>query len=73
MPMSTTERIEWERKPSARPPDVNLDKLRSCGWDFYMTGPNEWQWLKFDDQFCTAVQGDATWVRDVRACEEPAS
>lgn len=52
-------------------PEVNVDKLRACGWDFYMSGPNEWQWMKFARWgVCVAVQGDDAWRADVERCTE---
>lgn len=41
-------------------------ELMSMGWGFYQTGPNEGEWLKFDEtgDKVTARSGDATWRDD---------
>lgn len=47
---------------------IDLKALEAMGWEFMQNGPNEWQWMKFDnDGACVAVQGDQTWAQDVRS------
>lgn len=41
------------------------DFMESLGWEYVPTGPNEWEWLKFDASGkCIASQGDETWTKD---------
>lgn len=58
------------------PEPVVVDKARSKevdrllkqrGWDFFMTGPDEWDWLKFVDDNSPAIArgGDKTWCADL--------
>jgi hypothetical protein len=47
--------------------DKQLANLKKLGWDFLPTGPNEFDWLKFDkDGNVIARGGDATWAKDSR-------
>lgn len=47
-------------------PDTVQHALNALGWEFVPTGPNEWEWRKFDAAGrCVAAQGGATWVADV--------
>jgi hypothetical protein len=40
--------------------------LRELGWQFYPTGPNEWEWLKFDiSGRLIGCQGDEIWKQDM--------
>jgi hypothetical protein len=43
--------------------------LESLGWEFMPTGPNEWEWLKFDidGNVVVAQQGSAEWCRDLQS------
>lgn len=48
------------------------ENLAAWGWDFMPTGPDEWEWLKFDATgACIARQGDAVWKRDLLAATDP--
>lgn len=39
------------------------------GWEFVPTGPNEWEWLKFDQHDnIIARQGDKEWGSDLNKC-----
>jgi hypothetical protein len=46
--------------------------LEKLGWTFGMTGPNEWDWIKFrgdlsSQRAMVARGGDEIWARDVKA------
>lgn len=48
--------------------------LKTMGWDFYSTGSNEWDWIKFHmDGTQFARGGDAVWDADVATVIEGAS
>lgn len=47
------------------------DKLRELGWEFFQTGPDEGQWLKWEDEDCIAQQGDEIWEKDLAICLSP--
>ena len=44
-----------------------MDKMKAFGWDFVPTGPNEWEWVKFDNagNVC-AREGSKTWHEDIK-------
>lgn len=47
---------------------ATIEKLKSWGWDFMPTGPNEWEWMKFDAEGKrVAVGGDSEWQDDLTA------
>ena len=39
--------------------------MATRGWEFMPTGPNEWEWLKFDGEKVVSRQGDVEWDRDL--------
>lgn len=43
-----------------------MTELKKLGWEFMQTGPEEWQWMKFNPESgaVIAVQGDETWKKD---------
>ena len=44
--------------------DVN--SMMKLGWEFMPTGPEEWEWVKFDkDGSIIARQGDGDWAEDL--------
>lgn len=44
--------------------------MQAKGWDFMPTGPNEWDWLKFDAEGnVIAKGGDETWNADIKSVE----
>jgi hypothetical protein len=51
---------------------AQITALEKLGWTFMMTGPNEWDWIKFGkDDRSTARGGDETWARDMAdACSK---
>lgn len=44
--------------------EIRQYKLKELGWQFLMTGPNEFQWMKFDEDKCIAQQCDEVWKAD---------
>lgn len=41
--------------------------LRDLGWEFVQTGPEEFEWVKFDRHGRRfAVQGDTFWFHDLK-------
>lgn len=44
--------------------EIRQYKLKELGWKFLMTGPNEFQWMKFNGNRCIAQQGDEVWETD---------
>ena len=44
--------------------EIRHQELKKLGWQFMMTGPNEFQYLKFDGDKCIAQQCDAVWTAD---------
>ncbi len=45
--------------------------LKSSGWEFMPTGPDEWTWLKFDKTGnCIGQAGDELWTRDLTRYDE---
>jgi hypothetical protein len=58
------------RDKSIRMTEATMASLKLLGWDFYMTGPNEWQWIRFNAAGRTvAVQGDEYWSNDLKLIE----
>lgn len=46
--------------------DAQVKALKLLGWDFYPTGPNEWDWLKFDEEGKKIGQGGGDlWAADL--------
>lgn len=40
--------------------------MAARGWEFFPTGPNEWDWIKFDsEEKEVARQGSEEWHRDL--------
>jgi hypothetical protein len=52
--------------------DLRVIKILELdGWDFVPTGPDEWDWLKFNNEGkCVASCGSETWARDRKAAED---
>lgn len=47
---------------------TQITRLHAQGWQFMPTGPNEYDWLKFDKAGeRIASGGDDTWRKDVEA------
>lgn len=50
---------------------AQITALEKRGWTFMMTGPSEWDWIKFSPpgplQSEIARGGDETWARDIAA------
>ncbi len=45
---------------------AQLEGLKRLGWEFFPTGPNEYDWLKFDACGHRVAQGgDPIWSADV--------
>ena len=44
----------------------HIQTLRMMGWAFYQYGPNEWQWMKFENGKQVAIQCDETWKSDMQ-------
>lgn len=43
-------------------------QLMARGWSFVPTGPNEWEWMKFDGEGRPlGRQGDIEWLQDLHA------
>ena len=43
-----------------------MQGLEKLGWQFIPTGPDEWEWKKFDSKGnVVAVQNDEMWKKDV--------
>jgi hypothetical protein len=50
------------------------EHLKRLGWRFVPTGPNEWEWIKFDDLGRPeASQGSAIWAADLKRVQDPPS
>lgn len=46
-------------------------KMEALGWKFLPYGPNEWQWMKFDETGKRiGFQCDPTWAADLRSLDE---
>jgi hypothetical protein len=59
---------EPRKTPSGCLAPRQITGLEQLGWIFTMTGPNEWDWIKFGvNGRQEARGGDATWKRDLRA------
>lgn len=62
---------QFYRDKSTRMTEDTMHSLKLLGWDFYMTGPEEWQWIRFDARgICIGVQGDPHWCNDMRMIHE---
>lgn len=46
-------------------------RLKELGWDIVPTGPEEWEWLKFNGDEVIAREGDDTWWHDRNVCINP--
>ncbi len=47
---------------------TQIAAFRALGWEFLPTGPNGYDWLKFDkDGTRIATGGDHVWRKDVEA------
>jgi hypothetical protein len=57
--------IEAANEPVKTLTAAQLTALEKDGWTFVMTGPNEWDWIKFKNDRRIAVGGDETWARDM--------
>ncbi len=59
------------RDKSVRMTEETMADLKRLGWDFFMTGPNEWQWIRFNASGrLVAVQGDPNWSSDLQMIHE---
>lgn len=59
------------RDKMVRMAEDTMASMKLLGWEFYMTGPNEWQWMRFaPNGLCISVQCDPAWASDLQMIHE---